>query len=174
MERAVRCQLPNASALREHLPRVDYIDSFSIAAPRTDVTITQLYAALLAHLPRAFQHLLVLRSLVVKPFGIAGVGYEDMKGSIDGAKAYAVGDKLGRWTLYAQQRDEMITGNNDKHLDFRVSVMREDTATVSRAVLSTAVMTHNGFGRAYLATILPFHRYGITRLLTDAARQGRI
>jgi hypothetical protein len=35
-------------------------------------------------------------------------------------------------------------------------------------------MTHNAFGRAYLATVLPFHRFGVARLLTDAAAAGRL
>ena len=35
-------------------------------------------------------------------------------------------------------------------------------------------MTHNAFGRAYLAAILPFHRFGVARLLTDAAAAGRL
>ena len=39
---------------------------------------------------------------------------------------------------------------------------------------STAVMTHNAFGRAYLATILPFHRYGVAQIVTNAATSGRI
>jgi hypothetical protein len=30
-------------------------------------------------------------------------------------------------------------------------------------------MIHNTFGRAYLATILPFHRFGVAELLGDAS-----
>ena len=82
-----------------------------------------------------------------------------------------VGDKIGRWTLFAKHLDELITGTNDRHLDFRVSVFRD---TRPRIVLSTAVMTHNTFGRAYLATILPFHRSGVRKLLGDASAAGRI
>jgi len=112
-----------------------------------------------------------LRSIIVKPFGIAGVSHRELSHPIDTQISYAVGDKIGRWTLYAQYADELITGANDKHLDFRVSLFRENGA---RVVLSTAVMTHNAFGRAYLATVLPFHRFGVARLLTDAAAAGRL
>jgi hypothetical protein len=35
-------------------------------------------------------------------------------------------------------------------------------------------MTHNAFGRAYLATILPFHRFGVAKLLGNASSAGRI
>ena len=130
-----------------------------------------LYAGALSHLPGVFKSLLVLRSILVKPLGIAGVSHRDLVAPIDTMKSYAVGDKVGRWTLYGQHCDELITGADDKHLDFRVSLFREDRA---RVVLSTAVMTHNTFGRAYLTTILPFHKFGVARILTDAAAAGRI
>jgi hypothetical protein len=68
-------------------------------------------------------------------------------------------------------KDELVTGRNDKHLDFRVSVIRE---AGKRVVFSTAVMTHNTFGRTYLAAILPFHRFGVRGLRTNAAAAGRI
>ena len=107
----------------------------------------------------------------MKPFGIAGVSYADLARSIDIGRNYAVGDRIGRWTLFAKHQDELITGANDRHLDFRVSVFRDARP---RIVLSTAVMTHNTLGRAYLATILPLHRFGVAKLLGDASAAGRI
>jgi hypothetical protein len=171
MVRAAPCELPASSRLRDSLPQIDYLDSYTIGVARTDQSMIGLYAAALDHLPRVFKHLLVLRSILVRPFGIAGVSHRDLTKPIDTSRSYAVGDKVGRWTLYGQYPDELITGADDKHLDFRVSVLREGR---SRVVLSTAVMTHNAFGRTYLATILPFHRYGVAQLLTDAAAAGRL
>jgi Protein of unknown function (DUF2867) len=171
MPRATPCKLPALSRLRGSLPRVDHIDSYVIALTNPDRSLVSLYAGALDHLPEVFRHLLVLRSIIVKPFGIAGVSHRELSQPIDTQTSYAVGDKIGRWTLYGQYPDELITGANDKHLDFRVSLFREDGA---RIVLSTAVMTHNTFGRAYLAAILPFHRFGVARLLTDAAAAGRL
>lgn len=171
MRRAVRCDLPATSALLEHLPRVDHIDGFAIASTREDLNMVQLYAALWGHLPEAFRHLLVLRSALVKPLGIAGVSYRDLTGAIDTSKPYRPGDKIGRWTLCAQRDDELIVGADDKHLDFRVSLLSERG---KRVVISTGIMTHNTFGKAYLASILPFHRFGVAALLTNAAREQRI
>jgi len=107
----------------------------------------------------------------VKPFGITGVSYADLARPIDTGRNYAVGDRIGRWILFAKHQDELITGANDRHLDFRVSVFRDARP---RIVLSTAVMTHNTLGRAYLATILPFHRFGVATLLGNASAAGRI
>ena len=157
MPNATRCQLPPGSRLRDSLRRIDYLDSFEVPSRTPEQNLVAVYAAALGHLPKVFKQLLVVRSHLVKPFGIAGVSYKDLARPIDTGRSYVVGDKIGRWTLFAKHRDELITGANDRHLDFRVSVFRDARPHI---VLSTAVMTHNAFGRAYLATILPFHRFG--------------
>jgi hypothetical protein len=171
MPNATPCQLPPKSRLEDSLPRTDYLDSFEVPLQAPEQDLVAIYAAVLGHLPKVFKHLLVVRSHLVKPLGIAGVSYQDLAGPIEAGRSYAIGDKIGRWTLFAKHRDELITGADDRHLDFRVSVFRDAGV---RIVLSTAVMTHNAFGRAYLATILPFHRFGVSRLLSGASAAGRI
>ena len=169
------CELPEASTLRAHLSRFDHLDSFEIFGSKPHLSMVDIYAALLGQLPASFKHLLVLRSLLVKPFGIAGVGYRELTAPIDTSRSYVTGERIGRWTLYDQLPDEIIAGADDKHLDFRVSVFRERQHERGiRLVLSTGVMTHNAFGRAYLATILRFHRFGVTQLLTNASRAERV
>lgn len=165
------CELPPKSHLRSSLLRVDYLDSFAVTLNRPADDILDLYAAALGQLPPLFKHLLVLRSMLVRPLGLSAVSFDALSKPIDTQRAYVVGDKLGRWTLYHKDQDEIITGANDIHLDFRVSMLRDDG---QRVVLSTAMMTHNSMGRIYLRAILPFHRYGIASLLTRASRSGRL
>jgi hypothetical protein len=64
MPRATPCKLPALSRLRGSLPRVDYIDSYVIALANPDRSLVSLYAGALDHLPEAFRHLLVLRSII--------------------------------------------------------------------------------------------------------------
>ena len=170
MSGATPCGLPRASRLASSLARIDYMNSFEVPSKAADRNLVDIYAAALGHLPKVFKQLLVIRSILVRPFGIAGVSHAELAQPIDIRREYAVGDRIGRWTLFAKHPNELITGADDKHLDFRVSVFRDD----ARIVLSTAVMTHNAFGRAYLTMILPFHRYGVARLLDNAASSGRL
>ena len=171
MPNATSCPLPLNSRLGESLPRIDYLDSFDVPSQTPEQDLVAIYAAVLGHLPKVFKQLLVVRSRLVKPLGIAGVSYKDLARPIETGRAYAIGEKIGRWTLFAKHQDELITGADDWHLDFRVSVLRDARL---RIVLSTAVMTHNAFGRAYLATILPVHRFGVAKLLGNASAAGRI
>jgi hypothetical protein len=98
----------------------------------------------------------------------------DLNHAPEARNSYAVGDKILRWTIYDLRDDEIIAGLDDKHLDFRVSVLRDRAAAPPRFVLSTAVKTHNAFGKAYLATIKPFHRFGVKTLLSNAAVAARL
>lgn len=70
----------------------------------------------------------------------------DLTQSIDIGRAHAVGDKLGRWTIFDKRPDELITGANDKHLDFRVSFLRSSGECI---VLSTAVMPYKFLRRSH-------------------------
>jgi len=171
MPRAYACDLPRESCLRSSLPRINYLDSFAVPMSKPASDMVELYTAVLDHLPQAFKHLLTIRSALVRPFGIAGVSFADLTLPIDTKRVYAVGDRIGRWTLYHKDSGELISGADDKHLDFRVSLLRDGC---ERVVLSTAVMTHNLFGRAYLTAILPFHRFGVAELLTRASTAERL
>lgn len=166
MIRAVPSKLPSDSRLRSSLARIDYLDCYTAESKLAERSLVDIYATAFGHLPTLFKHLLVIRSVLVKPFGIAGVSYKDLMHAIDTDRPYEVGEKIGRWTIFEKTDNELIVGGNDKHLDFRVSVFRDRRA---RVALSTCVMTHNAFGRAYLAIILPFHRFGVMKLLSNAS-----
>ena len=114
MPNATRCQLPPGSQLRDSLLRIDYLDSFEVPSRTPEQDVVLIYAAAFGHLPKVFKRLLVLRSHLVKPLGIAGVSYADLARPIDTGRNYAVGDRIGRWTLFAKHQDELITGANDQ------------------------------------------------------------
>jgi hypothetical protein len=60
-----------------------------------------------------------------------------------------------------QSPDQVVLGFDDKHLDFRIVV----EVAGGFAIVTTVVRWHNGWGRAYLAAIMPFHRAIAARLI---------
>jgi hypothetical protein len=77
-------------------------------------------------------------------------------------------------TQEALNEAEIVTGGDDKHLDFRVLVSRVREGGRDKVVLSTVVSPHNFFGKAYLFLILPFHKAGVKTILSNAVAAGRI
>ncbi len=90
--------------------------------------------------PRWARLLLKIRRWVTIPFGLSNDGP-------------AARDKVGIFPVEVETRDELIAGFNDRHLNFRVSVISQK----GRVYLATWVHPHNFGGRLYLAMIMPFH-----------------
>jgi hypothetical protein len=84
------------------------------------------------------------------------------------------GDPIVRFNLYSRDDNEIVAGGDDKHLDFRVSVMQVTEDGAHKVIVSTLIFTHNLFGKIYLVFVLPLHRFAIRRLLTQAVALGRI
>jgi hypothetical protein len=171
--KVVRRRTPPDSAFLGDLGGFYYWDSYEAPLCRGDLAMHEIYLALFAHHPPWFRRLLILRDRLVAPFGLRPSGEADAQ-PVAIKPAYVVGEKIARFKLFAQDDREIVTGGDDKHLDFRVSVRKLTEHGANRVVLSTVVSPHNLFGRAYLFAILPFHRFGIRTLLSNAAAAGRI
>ncbi|KPA22035.1 hypothetical protein shim_19220 [Shimia sp. SK013] len=128
--------LPPFSALHNRFRAGDFVDCFRVSS-----TLPLRQAAdTIADFPGWALALVRLRNLLVAPFGLQA----DVAGSMD---------RIGIFPVESETEQEIIAGFNDRHLDFRISVMRDG----GDILLATWVHRHNLLGRAYLATIMPFH-----------------
>jgi hypothetical protein len=84
--------------------------------------------------------------------------------------------RVGIFKIYERGRNEVILGEDDKHLDFRLSVLyvpkTAAAGSTPQLILSTVVHCHNLLGRTYIALIAPFHRLVAQSALRGAARVG--
>jgi hypothetical protein len=87
---------------------------------------------------------------------------------------YTVGVKIGAWPIYSLTENELIVGRDNKHLDFRLSILRTPSSPGEIVTVSTVCLVHNFFGKAYLLFVLPFHKRGVRFLVRSAARSGRL
>jgi len=132
----IACELPEQSNLHSRVAPEDFIDCYAVTSdlpPRTA-------AEIITDFPGWARFLLLIRRLVTTPFGLSNDGPESS-------------DKIGIFPVESETDEEVIAGFNDKHLDFRVSVISRDQVVY----LATWVHPHNIGGRLYLATIMPFH-----------------
>lgn len=80
------------------------------------------------------------------------------------------GDRLGIFRITYIDDRELICGEEDSHLDFRVSLFKKDNAVI----LTTQVSVNNLLGKVYMFVITPFHKAIIRSALTDAVDNRRI
>lgn len=170
----VECDVPSASALDRDTVRSAYFhDCYRAALTRPDVGIVDIFFALFGHTPLWMKAMLVVRNAVAKLFGLEAptVG-EIMRPAA--RSEYRVGDKIGPWPIYFIAGNEIVAGRNNKHLDFRLSVLKVREGDVTSVVVTTVCTVHNVFGRIYLFFIVPFHRAGVRTLMSNAVAAKRL
>ncbi|GEC57570.1 hypothetical protein ABIF38_001922 [Bradyrhizobium japonicum] len=140
------------------LAGAQFIDAFRIATARPDLDARHAAEAMVARQPRWIEWLIALRNFIVAPLGLK------TSGAADGAAR----DMIGIFPVVSETPERLVAGFNDKHLDFRLVVDVASAGAVRSITATTLVLTHNRFGRAYLAVILPFHRLIVPAMLRKA------
>lgn len=170
----VECELPTGSALERLFVRAAYfIDSYRAPLGHREASIIDVFFAIFGHHPPWMKAALVVRNQIASWCGLdAPTAAEIMKP--DTRSSYAVGGKIGVWPIFHLTDAELIAGRNNKHLDFRLSVLRQGDGAAASVTVSTVCVVHNLAGKIYLFFIVPFHKWGVRRLLSNAVRSGRL
>ena len=169
-----RCDLPTSTAIEsEMVQRAFFTDSYRVPLRRADASVVDIFIAIFGHHPVWLKSVLLVRHRVGALFGLRAARASQILGPAK-AESYRVGQDIGRWPIHFLGESELVAGTNDKHLDFRVSVLRHGSGEAAFATISTVCRTHNGFGNAYLRLIAPFHSWGVQYLLSRASQAGRL
>ncbi|MBC7957738.1 MAG: DUF2867 domain-containing protein [Cytophagales bacterium] len=162
--------LPLHSAVTHFYKTVNLADAFAIQLPAGASKDPDVLARfILSHQPSWVGVLTKVRDLLVAGFGLKTAKH--LASLAGGAPA----DRAGIFKVYSVSETEIIVGEDDRHLDFRVSVFcaLESAPQASRQlVVSTVVQCHNRLGRVYIFLIAPFHRMVVRASLLHAARVG--
>ena len=84
-------------------------------------------------------------------------------------------ERISFFRVYGRSKAEIVLGEDDKHLDFRLSFLCSpalDPKAGPTLTASTVVHCHNLLGRSYLSAIAPFHRLVVKASLRRAAELG--
>ncbi|RKE39339.1 uncharacterized protein DUF2867 [Paraburkholderia sp. BL23I1N1] len=163
--------VPAESSIARLYDAPDLADAYAVRLPDNAIDDPELLARFLfAHQPAWVAKLLSLRDALV-----ARLGLKTAK-QLRAASSHASRERVDFFRIYTRSAREIILGENDSHLDFRLSVLQQtrDTREGSTRylILSTVVHCHNGFGRFYILVIAPFHRLVVRSSLRRAARIG--
>jgi hypothetical protein len=170
----VECDVPSTSVLsRELIGNAWFHDSWRTALTRPDLGIVDLFFAVFGHTPRWMKLLLITRNAAARLIGLEAPTVDEiMRPEV--RQSYRVGDKIGPWPIFFIADDEIVAGRDNKHLDFRLSVLKAREGEAASVVVSTVCTVHNVYGKIYLFFIIPFHRAGVRSLLSRALAAKRL
>jgi hypothetical protein len=170
----VECDVPSTSALSPDLIDNCYFhDSYRAPLARPELGIVEVFFALFGHTPIWMKLLLIVRNAAARLVGLeAPTVAEIMKPGI--REAYRIGEKIGPWPIFFIGGNEIVAGRNNRHMDFRLSVLKATDGETPSVVVSTICTVHNLFGKIYLFVIVPFHRSGVRSLMRNAVVAKRL
>ena len=164
---AVAVAIPAESRVRQAFGSTDLADAYEIRLPQGTTSDPKALAQFIFSNPDGGVSVLMqLRDLIVGRFGLKTAA--DLKKVSD--------PRIGLFKVYETNAAEIILGEDDKHLDFRVSVLhrieQHPGEKAAFVVVSTVVHCHNRLGRLYLSLVEPFHRRVVKAMLRRAALRG--
>jgi len=170
----VECDIPSASVLDRRLIEAAYFrDSYRAPLSRTRASVVDIFFGIFGHHPMWMKILLIVRNRIASFCGLDAPTASEII-NLEIKSSYAVGDKIGVWPIFSLTEIELVAGRDNKHLDFRLSVLRVADGETASVVVSTLCTVHNAFGKLYLFFVVPFHKWGVQRLISNAIIAGRL
>src|SRR5437868_3215250 len=115
--------MPAACSLKGFYPRVDLSDSYAIGLPPGTVHDPELLAHCIFDRPAPWAATLMgVRDTVMARFGLKTA--RDLRKAGGGTS----GKRIGMFKVYFRGADEIVLGEDDRHLDFRLSVLLQVAA----------------------------------------------
>ena len=167
--RVTAVSLPRGSRIASVYASPNLADAYSIELPPGVLTDPELLARFIfSHQPPWVSTLTAIRDALV---GSVGLKTAKQLTSLAESKT----GRLGIFKIYDTSSAEVVLGEDDKHLDFRLSVLCSNQPSPGgkrHLTLSTVVHCHNRLGRLYILVIAPFHRLVVQSSLRRAAQIG--
>ena len=141
---------PSDSLIADWYADADLLDSYAVELPPgSDGSMAALARRALGAPPAWLRALLDLRDAIVGPLGI--------KTSARLRQARPAAGRIDFFPVLEERADEIVLGEDDRHLNFRLSLLRRRHAHGVQVIATTAVRINNRLGRAYILVIAPFH-----------------
>jgi hypothetical protein len=164
-KKSKQVDLPANSRLSRSYGKADFVDAFAVDLPATACSDPEFLARhIFTGQPKWIAILLGVRDIAVWPFGLKRSA--NLKAAKD--------DRISIFRVFERHENEIILGEDDRHLDFRVSVLVQPASDdrIGRLTVTTLVFYNRLLGRLYLGLIAPFHRLVVRSSLDHAQKLG--
>ncbi|MEN7551185.1 DUF2867 domain-containing protein [Rapidithrix thailandica] len=155
MMNIVKVNLPSNTLVSRHFSTIDFADGFQApVSTQGKLTKEDIVKAFFQSSPGWIKVLMQIRNFLASLVGLK-TGKTKEVTSITLKK----GQLTGLFHIYDVAENEVLLGENDKHLDFRVSFIKEKlTHSKHLLTICTIVQIHGALGRVYWLFVKPFHK----------------
>ena len=157
--------IPRSDKILVSFGQANYEDSFCLILETKKIfDVDFIIFKIIKSLPNWFKILLNLRNTIARIFGLKTGGIENI---FDNSARLSIKQEqsIGDFFILLKLKKHLITELNDKHLDFRFSILISENEGITKVSLSTIVKLNNFFGKIYFFLVKPFHRLIIPNIL---------
>ncbi|WP_026951009.1 DUF2867 domain-containing protein [Algoriphagus mannitolivorans] len=171
-----KTKLPENSILLQKGIKYDYIDSYEgfVRTSKDTISATEIGKAFFRSGPDWVEKLFSFRNKVVKLIGLKiPKGVQDKQSQLEKFNCEP-GDRIGLFKVFEKTEHEVILGEDDKHLNFRVSLLIHTDGNdpmKKELAISTAVVFNNWMGKLYFLPVRPFHHLIVPTMLKGMIRE---
>lgn len=156
-------KIPEYSIMKNDEKSFHYIDSFQSEnlIIRTDNDVISIGRLFLTSGPKWADSLMLIRDKVVGVFGLKTSEQLTAEARNPDNFKFQVGEQLDIFKVYAKTENELVLGDDDKHLSFRVSLLldcKNNDIEKKKIMITTMVEYKNIFGRIYFLPVKPIHQ----------------
>lgn len=169
----VNSTIPGDSILNDLLHKMDYIDCYScnIGLGGKSLRMEDVGKAFFTSEPTWIKRLFAIRNKLVKMFGLKiPKAITDRQKLLDNFKCN-VGESMGFFQVFAKNDHELILGEDDKHLNFRVSLYINNNGINQDLIVTTVVQFNQWAGKLYFLFVKPFHRLIVPAMVREMVKQ---
>ncbi|MDH6250745.1 hypothetical protein M2347_000472 [Chryseobacterium sp. H1D6B] len=156
-------KIPENSLLNNQ--NFDYADSFEkeFVSRENHINSSELGKLFFSSGSGWIKKLFSFRNKIVKVFGLKTPEDQEKK-----EVKYEPGDQIGLFKVINKTNNEIIIGEDDKHLNFQVSLLldNEDSRNHKRKLTITTIVKYNNWwGKLYFFPVKPFHKLIVPSML---------
>ncbi|MCH5597028.1 DUF2867 domain-containing protein [Niabella ginsengisoli] len=165
--------IPPQSLLRSTPNNYDYLDSFEsqLADPKQNLNAEDLATAFFLSEPGWVDKLLKFRNKIARQLNLKTPGQIKHKEQYINEITWTPGIMIGLFKIFDITDNEIIMGEDDKHLNFRVSLFIASNQNQKLITISTTVQFNNLLGKLYFLPVQPFHKIIVPIMLKNMIRQ---
>ena len=160
--------LPPDSLIADALERIDYADNYGQLTSAT-VQLEQLPVLFFRVFPSWFTALMGLREIIARWVGLKTADGMDVRQQMRDFKG-EVGESIALFHVLGRNSNEILFGEDDQHLNFRLSFIKETQGAQTCIQLATTVQYTGWMGRVYFFFVRPIHRLAVPLILRRMVR----
>ncbi len=164
--------IPDSDLINQNFSPVHYSDSYKIEFyTKQSIHVDNLVYAFFDSPPKWIEKLFSLRNTIVKILGLK-VSEENDRTRQRELFTVEKGNGLGLFKVFDKNDNEVLLGEDDKHLDFRILFqLTRSTNDYYIFSLTTPVRFHNSFGKFYFTIIKPFHQFIVPAMISSIVKK---